>query len=149
MADMLTKAPPAALFKLVTDQWTEPFWTAAASHQLRVSRCADCGRFRMPPSPFCAGCQSQRIEWVTLNGRGSIYSYTIISTPIIAEAVDSVPYVPAVIEVDGAPGVRLISCVVGARLSDIRIGSTVEVFWDDLSDGVTVPRFRLSQSSQT
>ena len=143
MHDVLTKAPPAAVFKLVTDQWTQPFWDAARAHELKVPRCGDCGRFRMPPSPFCANCQSQHVQWVALNGRGTVYSYTIITTPVIPEAVDSVPYLPAIIEVEGAPGVRLISCVVGARVSDVRIGSRVAVNWDDLPDGVTVPRFNL------
>ena len=51
------------------------------------------------------------------------------------------PYVPAVITLEGGGGVRLISNVVDVELGELAIGMLVEVIWDDLREGVAVPRF--------
>jgi uncharacterized OB-fold protein len=128
---------------IVTDAWTQPFWDAAARHRLVVQRCADCGRLRMPPSPFCPACRSQACDWPELSGRGTIYSFTIVASAVMPRQAEHVPYVPALIEPVDAPGVRLVSNVVDAPLSAIAVGAEVEVAWQDRADGLSVPRFRL------
>lgn len=142
-----TLPPPTTHFHLEMDRWTEPFWRAAGEHRLQIPRCRACGRFRMPPSAYCPGCQSQDVEWVAVAGTGTVFSYTIIANPPFAEAAAHVPYAPAVIELDGAPGVRLISAIVGAPPEDIKIGSRVSLSWQDLPDGVALPRFVLAPSA--
>lgn len=143
MSAEITKTPPAALFTLVVDQWTEPFWDACREHRLVVARCADCGVPRVPPGPFCPSCRSQRIDWQELPGTGVVYSYTIVSRSLTPEMDDSIPYAPAVIDLDGADGKRLISCIVDAPLASLRVGARVQVCWEDRSDDVSVPRFVL------
>lgn len=143
MTALIAKRPPAVLFQLSTDQWTQPFWDAASRRQLSVPSCAACGVFRMPPTPFCPACQSQAIRWVELSGRGTVYSYSVVSRAILPDMDDCLPYVPAVIELEGAGGVRLISNVVDVPVDAIVIGASVRVIWDDIS-GVTVPRFTLA-----
>lgn len=145
MTEAIAKRPPNALFQLSTDQWTRPFWEAAARRQLTVSSCAACGTCRMPPTPFCPACQSQKIDWRMLTGLGTIYSYTVVRRAILPDMDDCLPYVPAVIEVDGGGGTRLISNVVDAPLSAIAIAARVTVVWDDVG-GVIVPRFTLLSS---
>jgi uncharacterized OB-fold protein len=138
----LAKRPPPDLFKLATNAWTQPFWDAAAQHRLVVAQCGTCGTCRMPPTPFCPACQSQQIDWKTLSGLGEIYSYTIVDRAILPGMADHLPYVPAVITLEGGGGVRLISKVVDVELADLAIGMPVHVVWDDLREGVAVPRFR-------
>ena len=91
------KRPPPELFKLSTNAWTQPFWDAAANHTLVAARCAHCGHFRMPPTPFCPRCQSQRIDWPVLSGRGEVYSYTVVERAILPGMEPHLPYVPAII----------------------------------------------------
>lgn len=145
MANNISQAPPTTYFHLATDRWSEPFWAAAAEHRLVIPRCADCGRFQMPPSPFCPSCQSQAQDWVAVSGEGAIYSFTLITNPPFPEAAAHVPYVPALVELDGAPGVRLVSAIVDAPLEEIAIGSPVTLVWQDLPDNVALPRFRLTE----
>lgn len=145
MSTEIAKAPPAELFTLVTDMWTEPFWEAARQRRLVVCRCADCGTTRFPPGPYCPACRSQQVQWPELPGTGTIYSYTIVSRAIVPEMEASIPYVPAVIELDGADGCRIISNVVGVALSELRIGAPVVVEWEDGVDGVVIPRFRMGR----
>jgi uncharacterized protein len=136
----IAKRPPISSVRLVTDRWTRPFWDAAADHRLVAPRCAECGRFRMPPTPFCPGCHSQVLEWPTLSGRGTIYSYTVVTRAIVPGTEDSIPYVPAVISLDGADETRLISNVVDVPIDCVHVGDAVSVVWDDYP-GLSIPRF--------
>ena len=137
----IAKRPPPELFKLATNAWTKPFWDAAARHSLVVAQCSVCGACRMPPTPFCPACQSQQIDWRTLSGLGEVYSYTVVERAILPGMTDYLPYVSAVITLEGGGGVRLISNVVDVELADLAIGMKVMVAWDDLAEGVAVPRF--------
>ena len=74
--------PPDALFAPETDRWTEPFWRAAGEGRLVAPRCAKCGTFQMPPQPYCPECLSQEKDWVTLSGRGKLFSYTVMHRAI-------------------------------------------------------------------
>jgi uncharacterized OB-fold protein len=141
--EALARWPSLEGLVIVTDAWTQPFWDAAARHRLVAQRCADCGRLRMPPSPFCPACRSQACDWSELSGRGTLYSFTIVASAVTPRQAEHVPYVPALIEPMDAPGVRLVSNVVDAPLSAIAVGAEVEVVWQDRADGLSVPRFRL------
>lgn len=143
MSTPIAKRPPAALFQLSTDQWTRPFWDAALQNRLVVPRCSDCGTHRMPPTPFCPSCRAQAVDWVELSGRGTVYAYTVVSRAVLPDMDDCLPYVPAVIELDGGGGTRLISNVVDVSIDAIAVGAAVHVVWDTVGD-VTVPRFTLT-----
>lgn len=145
MSTKISKAPPKSMFHLETDQWSKPFWDAAAEHRLVACRCGKCGTFRMPPSPFCHACQSQEVEWVQLSGEGRIYTYSIVDFPVIPQVKDNLPYIPAVIEFPEADGVRLISNIVEAPVDAVKIGAEVSVLWEDHEPGVSLPRFTLKQ----
>ena len=86
-------------------------------------------------------CQSQALDWRTLSGRGSVYSYTIVARGLVPGMEEHLPYVPAIIELEGAGGVRLISNVVDVEVSSIQVGMAVQVVWDDQANGVSLPRF--------
>lgn len=140
---LFAKRPPMPTAEIETNMWTRPFWEAAAQHELVSCRCAACATFRMPPTPFCPSCQSQDIEWVELPGTGTVFSYTIVSRAIFQGMEDSLPYVPAIITLDNADSVRLISNVVDSPIDEIAIGARVEVLWQNLPNGGTIPLFRL------
>jgi uncharacterized OB-fold protein len=131
---------------LHTDFWSQPFWDAAAEHRLVCQKCDSCGTYRMPPAAFCYVCRSQESSWPELPGTGVIYSYTSVGYATTSEIAPSdLPYVVAIIELDGAPGCRLVGNLVGAGSSEPKIGTPVEVYWDDAGNGVTVPRFTIQQ----
>lgn len=137
-------ALPAWLAPVTPDPWTTPFWAAAREHRLVAPCCTHCATFRFPPGPFCHICQRQEVEYVDLPGTGSIYTFTIARHPVLPELKESVPYVIAVLELDGAPGIRLIANVVSSGVDQLHIGCAVKVTWDDVTDEVTIPRFELA-----
>ncbi len=143
--DAIAKSPAEVLFNPTMDQWTKPFWDAAARKTLTAPKCRSCGAFRMPPTPFCPECLSQEIDWPELSGKGAIYSYSIVARAIMPGMEDCLPYVPALVELPDAGGVRLITNIVGVPVDRVRIGANVRVVWETRrTDGVTVPRFTLA-----
>ncbi|MCQ0013701.1 OB-fold domain-containing protein [Actinomadura madurae] len=73
-----------------------------------------------------------------------MYTYTVVRHAVVPALAGSVPYVIAVLEFDDAPGIRMIANIVESDVDAVRVGSRVQLAWDDIDDEVTVPRFRLA-----
>lgn len=118
-----------------------PFWDACARRELRVQRCAACGRFRHPPMPRCPDCRSDAVEWARVSGEGEVFSYAVVRHPVHPALKDAVPYNVVVVMLDGAGDVRLVSNLVDAAPDELAIGLRVTLAWDDTPHG-PLPRFR-------
>jgi hypothetical protein len=120
------------------------FWDACGRRELAIQRCADCGRFRHPPEPCCPHCRSFASVWAPVSGCGRVFSFTVVHRAFLAALEAHVPYVVILVELDDAPGVRVVSNLVEARPEQAAIGLAVEVVWDevDREAGLVVPRFR-------
>lgn len=132
---------PAFFSALSPDTYTAHFWDAAREHRLVCQRCRKCSTFQMPPAPICHKCQQQDAEYVELNGNATVYGYTVVHHAAIPALAEHVPYVIAVVELEGATGARLVTNVIGGDPEQVRIGMPVHVVWDDVSEDVTVPLF--------
>jgi hypothetical protein len=124
------------------DVHTAPFWDACRRRELRFQRCAACGRRRHPPIPGCPHCGGTAVEWVRVEGRGRVFSYTVVHHPAVPQLRERVPYTVVVVEFDDAPGVRLISNLIDVPPADVRVGMAVELEWDAVGGDVILPRFR-------
>jgi hypothetical protein len=131
---------PDGMPQPLADATALPFWRAAAEHRLVVQRCTGCGHTRLPPAPVCPECRSARSDWKEVSGRGEVYTYTIVHRPIAAG--QQLPYVIAVIALEGAGGVRMISNLVEASPDEVAVGMPVELAWEDMSAELAIPRFR-------
>jgi len=122
---------------------TAGFWEGCKAHELRAQRCDACGAFRWPPHGICPQCSSWDFHWVKIPETGKVYSYTVVhhaSAPAFAE---DVPYVVATIRIDGTDDkVRLMSNVVGCPCEEVRVGMLVRVFFEDVTEEVSLPKFR-------
>jgi uncharacterized OB-fold protein len=135
---------PPDVIQLTPNEWTRPFWDAAAAHRLVVPRCTSCATFRFPPGPFCWRCRAQEVEWVEHDGRGDIYSFTVVRHAVIPEVRDALPVIAAVVELPGTNGCRVIGNVVDCEPAAVRIGEPVTLDWYDVRKGTSVPIFRLA-----
>jgi uncharacterized OB-fold protein len=132
---------PGDHITITMDTCTTLFWQAAKEHRLTAAQCADCGHFRMPPKPFCPECQSRNIKWPILPGTGTVFSFAICTRSPFPDVADFV-YVPVVVDLDGAPGARLVSNLVDLPAENVRIGMRVRVGWVPIRDGWMLPIFR-------
>jgi uncharacterized OB-fold protein len=139
MATKLTHLPPLSLTDPAADQRTQPFWDAAKDEQLVAPRCANCEAFRMPPTIFCPVCMSTDIEYIPLPGTGTVYSFTVVRTASIPAFEGHVPFIPAAIDADEAPGMRFVSNIVDSEPEDVCVGMKVRVAWHHVSDTLTLP----------
>lgn len=135
---------PAMLRSTFADETTQPFWDAAKEDRLVAPRCTNCGTFRFPPYYICYACRSDGVEWVELAGTGAVYSYTVIHHPLHPDLAAVVPYVSAIIELDGTQGegARLLANVIDCEPDEITIGTRVRAAFEHVNDEMTVVRFR-------
>jgi len=125
---------------------TAPFWEGCKRHELLVQRCSDCGTFRYPPRPMCHECNSLNTEWVKVT-KGTVYSYEVIrastpATPATAGFEKDLPLAVVLIELPEAGKVRMVSNIVGCDVDSIKIGMPVEVVFDDVTEEITLPKFK-------
>ena len=124
---------------------SQPFWDAAKEHRLVYQRCRACGTRVFYPRDICPGPQCfgvGTLDWVESSGKGWVYAFTISYQPAHPGFKDDVPYVLAIIEL--AEGWRMNSNIVNGNIEDIKIGSPVEVVWDDVTPEFTLPKFQLA-----
>jgi uncharacterized OB-fold protein len=86
-------------------------------------------------------CQHQAVDWVMLPGTGRVYSFTVVRHALRPDMAASIPYVPALVEPDGAPGVRFVSNVVECEPEQVAIDMAVRVGWDRISEQLVFPRW--------
>lgn len=136
---------PGEFVSIETNPWTEPFWEATKDNRLVIPQCRNCGTFRLPPHPFCAECLSQDTDYPEVPGTGTVYSFAIChKSPF--PGVDDFTYVPAIVDVDGAPGVRIVTNIVGLPALEVVIGLPVEVDFSPINGGWKWPIFRRAGS---
>jgi uncharacterized OB-fold protein len=125
----------------VPDPDSGPFWAGCREHRLLIQRCAGCGAFRYPPGPVCPHCRARGADWVQSAGRGTVYSWIVVTHPVPKEVYAAeVPYVVALVELE--EGVRMASNIVGCAPAEVRADMPVEVLFDEVAPGVALPRFR-------
>lgn len=116
------------------------FWEGCARHELRLQECRACGRRQFYPRALCRHCWSTDLTWVASDGRGEVYSFTVVRRAPSPAFDELVPYVVALVDLDD--GVRMLSHVRGVDPDELEIGRRVEVEFDDLTDEVSLPVFR-------
>ena len=124
------------------DADTKPYWEWAKRRELRMQRCADCHEVRFPPRPMCPACNSQRDEWVPMSGTGTIYSWVVIHPPVLPAFADEAPDAVVLVQLDDAPTLRLVGTVSDIPHAELAAGLPVEVWFDDVTEEITLPRWR-------
>lgn len=118
------------------------FLRGCEKRHLRFQACAACGILRHPPMPICSQCHSTAEKWVEAPTTAKVYSFTVVHHASHPAVKTSLPYVVALLEFPALPGVRLISNITHVDPSEVRIGMQVDLWWDDIGEGMFLPRFR-------
>lgn len=91
--------------------------------------CHRCQRTVVPPRVFCELCMSPLIEWKRLKDTGIVNTFSICHVSWDAKRVE-IPYLPAVIEIDGATrGHGILHLLDEINPKDIKIGLRVKAVW--------------------
>ena len=126
----------------VLDGLAGEFYGWCKKRELRFQRCAKCSAWRHVPREMCPECSSTDWEWAKSSGRGTVYTWTVAERPLHPAFADDTPYAPAVVELE--EGVRLVTEIVECRPDDLEIDTPVEVVFEEVTPGITLPKFRRS-----
>lgn len=124
----------------VINEDNAPYWEYCRNHELRMQKCTDCGYVRFPVSIVCPKCNSMAAEWTQLSGKGNVYSYVVYHLAYHPSYNEDIPYTVAIIQLKEGP--RMESNITDCKAEDIRIDMPVEVYFDDVTDDISLPKFR-------
>ena len=126
------------------DEVTAPFWEACRKHELRMQRCAGCGRLRFLPRPMCPHCQSFESEWARMSGEGTLFSFVVCHPPVLPAFQARAPFAVALVELAEDPALRMVGGVLDCPPERLRIGQKLRVAFEEIEGGVVLPQWRLA-----
>ena len=122
----------------ITDD-NRPFWEGCKRHELLIQKCSGCGQVRHT-SPICPECWSTEFQWVQAGGRGKVYTWTVFHQSHHPAFEPDLPYNVAIVELEEGP--RMLTNLVGIANEGIQADMAVEITWDDVTDEITLPKFK-------
>ena len=125
------------------DEDIEPFWKALKEHKFKLFRCKKCGAWYWPVA-FCRFHDNEplfgNMEWTEASGKGKVFTFNISYRAFHPGFEADIPYVYAIIELDEGP--MFGSQILGCDVKEVHCGMPVEVFFEDITEEFTLPRFR-------
>jgi uncharacterized protein len=121
------------------------FWSALREGELRIQRCTACHTFRHPPRPVCARCGARESTTVPVEGRGEVWSFTVIHPPTLPAFAGRTPYAAVVVRLD--EGVFLVGNLLDCPADEVIVGTRVELAITEVEDGLFLPLFRPARTS--
>ncbi|MDF3312236.1 OB-fold domain-containing protein [Rhodococcus sp. T2V] len=126
--DLLRFPPPAYKAN------AENFWIGLGEGEIRLPYCQACDRWTWYPAPRCTTCGRASLEWRSAPTIGSIFSYTRVRRNFLPTDDVAVPYVVALVELDGVADVRLVMTVPESKEKELRVAAPVKVVIDRSGD---------------
>ena len=92
------------------------------------------------PRIACPHCFSDKVEWVQASGKGTVYSYTVVTNNAPSAFIQDMPFVIAIVKLE--EGVQMLSNIVECDPEDVSCDMPVEVIFEKLNQDFTLPKFR-------
>jgi len=142
-------SPMRSDFPLPDTTWdrTAGYWEGAAAGELRIPRCDTCGRWCWYPRERCRTCDGESFTWTATSGRGTLFSWVVVTHAFLPQFADLVPFAPALVALDDDPAVRIATRVVDADPATLDFEMPLEAVYRPISfagvEGeVVAPLFR-------
>jgi len=104
-----------------------------------LPRCRSCGQCHFYPRGICPFCWSNDLEWIKASGKGKLHTFSIPQRPVLGIPV---PFIAAIVALEEGP--KIATNIVGVEPDpkNLRCDMEVEVVFEDLTDAITLPKFR-------
>jgi uncharacterized OB-fold protein len=124
---------------------TQHFWDGCKNGELILQRCIDTGKAYFPPRPFSPYTGSRNVETFRASGKGILYSY-VINHRAPANFILEPPFAIAVVELEEGP--RMMTNIIDCEQTPeaLELDMPVEVAFEPLTDDISLPVFRPTQS---
>jgi uncharacterized OB-fold protein len=125
----------AAEFPLPDTEWevTREFWAAAERGELVIPRCDACGTYNWYPESRCKSCDSEKLVWTPVSGRGRLFSWAVVRHAFLKEFAEKVPYVTGLVALDEDPSIRLATNLIDCEAEKLKIDMPVRVVFRPLA----------------
>ena len=132
----------------VPDELSAPYWSAAAGHELVLARCSRCGQLTHPPDIVCPLCHhpDPAYSFESVSGGGTIRSWIVVRQSFLPGFEDLLPLVLLDVALDGEADIRLIGRLLDGADTPLTIGSRVQVAFEEIGPGSSVPAFELEHA---
>jgi uncharacterized OB-fold protein len=120
-----------------------PYWEGLKREVLMVQRNARTGVWQWPPQWIAYDDQTFDVEWIAVEPRGVIYSWTRVWHPVHPALASACPYIVVVVELPHAGGVRMLGNLLGDPRQEVVIGAPVECVFEHHADAE--PPYTLAQ----
>ena len=121
----------------------KPYWDGGKEGKLMLPRCTSCSKTHFYPRAMCPHCGRNTIEWYEASGFGILHTFAVQHRGVGAWR-DHVPYVTAFIDL--MEGDRVFTVLRGVdpnKPEEIKIGSKCRIEWDQASEEVYMPYWRV------
>ena len=120
----------------------DTFWEWCGSGELRLQRCASCGRISWPVVQACEFCGGTNLVWDRMSGRGKIVSWCTFERDYYAGLLP-IPWDTILVELEEGP--LFLSNPRGFSWKDIEAGMPVKLAFiscEDFSRGLQTTDLR-------
>ena len=126
----------------VPQQENDFYWEKAKQHELWLRKCNDCQDIYFYPRDICPNCHSRNVTWVQSSGKGTLYTFAIVHRAPHPGFRDDVPFVVAMVELEGSSRIPTNLVEVEPDPEKIKIGMPVQVTFEDITDTISLPKFK-------
>jgi uncharacterized OB-fold protein len=138
------------------------YFKHCAAHNFHLQQCEACSLLRYPPTTACPWCMSEKSEWVPVEAKGTVHSYTEVHHAIQPAFKAHTPYLVLLVDLDtqkGTPSEHEALRVVGnlatadGRLAPpelvkrVGIGTRVRMVFADVAPGLALPQWAIDESA--
>ncbi|WP_158599072.1 Zn-ribbon domain-containing OB-fold protein [Planococcus salinus] len=106
-----------------------------------IPHCNECNEMFFYPRVVCPHCGGTNIEFQDHNGKGEIYSYSIVEKSFIQGFEKEVPYTVALVQLEGGKA-RMMTNIIECEPEKVEIGMPVEIHFQDVTDEIALPHFK-------
>ena len=139
------------------------YFKHCAAHDFHLQACAQCGRFRYPPTTACPWCMSRESTWKKVEGKGAVHSYTEVHHAIQPAFRGKTPYMVLLVDLDTQKGeptpdeaLRVIGNLVTPdgqlappdMVKKVGVGTRVRMVFSDVSAGIALPQWTIDETAQ-
>ena len=76
------------------------YFKHCAEHNFHLQACSDCSLLRYPPTTACPWCASPKSDWVKVDGKGEVHSYSEVHHAIQPAFKAVTPYLILLVDLD-------------------------------------------------
>ena len=138
------------------------YFKHCAAHDFHLQRCTACGLVRYPPTTACPWCANPKSDWVPVEAKGAVHSYTEVHHAIQPAFKKHTPYLVLLVDLDtqkGKPTEHEALRVMGNLttpdgtlappeiVKSVGIGTRVRMVFADVAPGLAIPHWTIDEAA--